>query len=39
MDTAQLGFRIMTHSNILPSSKTDPVCKSGNRDDKDTNSD
>lgn len=35
MDTVQLSFRIMTHSNILTSSVTDPVCKSGNRDDKD----
>lgn len=35
MDTVQLGFRIMTHSNILSSSVTDPICVSGNRDEKD----
>lgn len=35
MATAQLGFRITNHSNTLTSSITDPVCKSGNRDDKD----
>lgn len=33
-DTVQLSFGIMTHNNILTSSITDPVCKSGNRDDK-----
>lgn len=35
MDTVQLSFRIMTHSNILTSPVSDPVCKSGNTDDKD----
>lgn len=35
MDTVQLSFRIVTHSNILTSSTTDPVSQSGNKNDKD----
>lgn len=34
MDTVPLDFRIITYDNILTSAITDPVCESGNRDDK-----